>query len=88
VREFRADVLRRPEAREPGYQGPTRYDFSVEPLGGWRLVGRTVLAISLVVWFRASLLTVPRPWLAVPVFLAVVVLIALATVAWSLRSYE
>jgi hypothetical protein len=88
VREFRADVLRRPEAREPGYQGPMRYHFSVEPLGGWRLVGRTVLAFSLVVVFRASLLAVPRPWLAVPVFLAVVVLIALASIAWWLRDYE
>jgi hypothetical protein len=88
VREFRADVLRRPEAREPGYQGPTRYNFSVEPLGGWQLVGWTVLAISLVVWFRASLLMVPRPWQAVPVFLAVVVLVALASIAWSLRDYE
>jgi hypothetical protein len=88
VREFRADVLRRPEAREPGYEGPTRYDFSVEPLSGWRLVAWTVLTISLVVWFRAILVTVPRPWLALPVFLVVVFVIALATVAWSLRNYE
>jgi hypothetical protein len=88
VREFRADVLRRPEAREPGYEGPTRYDFSVEPLGGWRLVGWTVLAISLVVWFRAILLAVPRPWLAVPVFLAVLLVIAFVTVAWLFRNYE
>jgi hypothetical protein len=41
-----------------------------------------------VVWFRASLLAVPRPWLAVPVFLAVVILVALASIAWSLRDYE
>ena len=88
VREFRADVLRKPEAREPSYQGPTRYHFSVEPLGGWQLVAWTLLAISLVVWFRAILVTVPRAWLAVPIFLVAVFLIALATLAWSLRNYE
>ena len=81
VREFRADVLRRPEAREPGYEGPTRYEYSVDPLGGWLLVAWTVLAISLVVWFRAILLAVPRPWLAVLVFLAVLLVIAFYTVA-------
>lgn len=88
VRDFRADVLRRPEAREPGYQGPTRYDYSVEPLDGWRLVAWTVLAISLVIWFRAILVTVQRPWVAVPIFLVAVFLIALATFAWSFRNYE
>jgi hypothetical protein len=88
VREFRADVLRRPEAREPGYEGPTRYEFSVEPLGGWELVGWTVVAISLVVWFQAIGLAVRRPWLAVAVFLAVVLMIAFVTVLWLFRNYE
>ena len=88
VREFRSDLLRRPEAREPSYQGPTRYHFSVEPLGGWQLVAWSVLAISLVVWFRAILLAVPRPWLAVLFFLALVLLVALVTVGWWLRDYE
>lgn len=86
VREFRADVLRRPEAREPGYEGPTRYEYSVEPLGGWELVGWTVVVISLVVWFRAILLAVPQPRLAAIVFLVVVLGIGLVTVLWLFRN--
>ena len=54
---FRADVLRKPEARGR-LPRADEVHFSVEPLGGWHLVGWTVLAISLVVWFRASLLMV------------------------------
>ena len=88
VREFRADVLRRPEAREPGYEGPTRYEFSVDPLGAWVLVFWSVLAISLLVWFRALLLGIRRPWLAALVYLAVLVVIAFATVAWLWRNLE
>jgi hypothetical protein len=88
VREFRADVLRRPEAREPGYEGPTRYEYSVDPLGGWLLVAWSVLATSLVVWFRAILLAIRRPWLAVLVFVAALLGIALATVAWLWRNLE
>lgn len=88
VREFRADVLRKPEAREPSYEGPTRYEYSVEPLGGWRLVGWTVLALSLVVWFRAILLAIRRPWLAALVFLVVVLVVAFATIVWLLRNLE
>ena len=86
VREFRADVLRRPEAREPGYEGPTKYEYSVEPLGGWELVGWTVVGISLVVWFRATLVAVPQPRLAAVVFLVVVLMIGLLTVLWLFRN--
>jgi hypothetical protein len=39
-----------------------------------------------VVWFRAILLAVPRPWLAALVFLAVLFVIALVTIAWLWRN--
>jgi hypothetical protein len=39
VRDFRADILRKPEARHPDYNGPLRSYYSIEHLTGWRLVG-------------------------------------------------
>jgi len=39
VQDFRADVLRKPEARAPEYLGPEPSAYSIQPLTGWRLVG-------------------------------------------------
>ena len=88
VQDFRADVLRKPEAREPEYLGPEPSEYSIEPLTGWRLVGWTVAIFSLVAWFRAILLVVPKKRYAVLLYVGLVVAVALVVLLWWLRNYE
>jgi hypothetical protein len=88
VRDFRADILRKPEARHPDYLGPERSSYSIEPLTGWRLVGWSVVLVSLVAWFRAMLLVVPKRRYAVLLYAGLLVLIAIVVLGWWLRDYE
>jgi hypothetical protein len=88
VQEFRADVLRKPEAEEPEYYGPGRGDFSISTLAGWQLIGWSVAIFSLVIWFRAVLLVVPSPKKAVLIYVAVLLVVAFSVFAWWLRDFD
>jgi hypothetical protein len=88
VRDFRADILRKPEARHPDYVVPTGAEFSIEHLTGWRLVGWSAALFSLVAWFRAILLVVPNQRHAALIYAVLVVLIAIVMVLWWLRDFE
>jgi hypothetical protein len=88
VRDFRADILRKPEARHPDYLGPGRGDFSIEHLTGWRLVGWSVALFSLVAWFRAMVLVVPKQRYAALLYAGLLVLIAIVVLMWWLRDFE
>ena len=88
VRDFRADILRKPEARDPDYLGPEPSYYSIEQLTGWRLVGWSVALFSLVAWFRAMLLVVPKKRYAVLLYAGLLVLIAIVVLGWWLRDYE
>ena len=87
-RNFRADILLKPEARHPDYLGPERSSYSIEPLTGWRLVGWSVALVSLVAWFRAVLLVVPKRRYAVLLYAGLLALIAIVVLGWWLRDYE
>jgi hypothetical protein len=88
VRDFRADILRKPEARDPEYLGPEPSDYNIKQLTGWRLVGWSVALFSLVAWFRAIWLVVPKKRYAVLLYAGLVVLIAIVVFLWWLRDYE
>jgi hypothetical protein len=88
VGDFRADILRKPEARRADYLGPERSSYSIEPLTGWRIVGWSVVLFSLVAWLRAMLLVVPKRRYAVLLYAGLLVLIAIIVFGWWLRDYE
>ena len=88
VRDFRADILRKPEARDPEYLGPEPSDYNIKQLTGWRLVGWTVALFSFVAWFRAILLVVPKLRYAVLLYAGLLVLVAIVVFLWWLRDYE
>ena len=88
VRDFRADILQKPEARNPDYLGPEPSYYSIAHLTGWQLVGWTAALFSLVAWFRAILLVVPKLRYAVLLYAGLLVLIAIVVVSWWLRDYE
>jgi len=88
VRDFRADILRKPEARDPDYLGPEPSEYSIAQLTGWRLVGWTAALFSFVAWFRAILLVVPKLRYAVLLYTGLLVLIAIVVLLWWLRDYE
>jgi hypothetical protein len=88
VRDFRADILRKPEARDPEYLGPEPSEYNIKQLTGWRLVGWSVALFSLVAWFRAIWLVVPKKRYAVLLYAGLVVLIAIVVFLWWLRDYE
>jgi hypothetical protein len=88
VGDFRADILRKPEARHADYLGPERSSYSIEPLTGWRIVGWSVVLFSLVAWLRAMLLVVPKRRYAVLLYAGLLVLIAIIVLGWWLRDYE
>jgi hypothetical protein len=88
VRDFRADILRKPEARNRDYVGPGRSEFSIEHLTGWRIVGWSAALFSLVAWFRAMLLVVPKQRYAALLYAGLLVLIAIVVVGWWLRDFE
>ena len=88
VGDFRADILRKPEARHADYLGPERSSYSIEPLTGWRIVGWSVVLFSLVAWLRAMLLVVPKRRYAVLLYAGLLVLIAIIVFGWWLRDYE
>jgi hypothetical protein len=88
VRDFRADILRKPEARDPDYLGPEPSDYNIKQLTGWQLVGWTVALFSFVAWFRAMLLVVPKKRYAVLIYAGLLVLVAIVVFLWWLRDYE
>jgi hypothetical protein len=88
VRDFRADILRKPEARNPEYLGPEPSEYNIKQLTGWRLVGWTVALFSFVAWFRAILLVVPKLRYAVLLYAGLLVLVAIVVFLWWLRDYE
>ena len=88
VQDFRADILRKPEARHPEYLGPEPSEYSITRLTGWRLIGWTVTLFSLVAWFRALLLVVPKRRYAVLIYAGLLVVIAIVVLSWWLRDYE
>ena len=88
VQDFRADILRKPEAREPEYLGPEPSEYSIQPLTGWRLVGWSVALFSLVAWFWALLLIVPKRRYAALIYVGLLVLIAILALSFWLRDYE
>lgn len=88
VRDFRADILRKPEARHRDYNAPEPTYFSIEHLTGWKLVGWTAALFSFVAWFRALLLVVPKMRHAVPLYAGLLVLIAIVVLSWWLRDFE
>jgi hypothetical protein len=88
VQDFRADILRKPEARNPEYLGPEPSDHSIEPLTGWRLVGWSVALFSFVAWFWALLLVVPKRRYAALIYVGLLVLIAIFALSFWLRDYE
>ena len=88
VQDLRADILRKPEAREPEYRGPEPSYYSIEQLTGWRLVAWSVVLFSLVAWFRALLLFVPKKRYAVPIYAGLLVVIAFFVLVFWLRDYE
>jgi hypothetical protein len=88
VQDFRADILRKPEARKPEYLGPEPSEYNIKQLTGWQLIGWTVALFSLVAWFRALLLVVPKKRYAVLIYVGLLVLIAIVVLGWWLRNYE
>jgi hypothetical protein len=88
VQDFRADILRKPEARNPEYLGPEPSYYNIKHLTGWRLVGWTVALFSLVAWLRAMLLVVPKRRYAVLLYAGLLVLVAIVVLSWWLRDYE
>ena len=88
VQDFRADILRKPEARDPDYNAPEPSYYSIDHLAGWQLVGWTVVVFSLVAWMRAMLLVVPKRRHAALLYVGLLVLIAIVVLSWWLRDYE
>ena len=88
VRDFRADILRKPEARNPEYLGPERSYYNIQHLTGWWLVGWSAALFSLVAWFRAMLFVVPKLRYAALLYIGLLVLIAIVVVSWWLRDFE
>ncbi len=88
IREFRADILRKPEARERDYLGPGKTDFNISRLAGWKLVGWAVVVFSLVSWFRALLLVVPDVPRASLLFVLLVLVVFFVVVVWWFRNFE
>jgi hypothetical protein len=88
VQDFRADILRKPEARHPDYNAPLGSYYSIEHLIGWRLVGWSVAIFSLVAWFRAMVLVVPKRRNAALLYAGLLLLIAIVVLSWWLRDFE
>jgi hypothetical protein len=86
LEDFRAEVLRKPEARLPEYYGPGR--GSIRKLAGWKLVGWSVAILSLVAWFRTLLLVVPSPKKAVLIYVPLLLVVAVTVIGWWLRDFH
>jgi hypothetical protein len=71
VRDLRADILRKPIAREREFHGPERNDFRTSGRIGWTLMGWTVAVFSFVAWFRTAFLITRRTWASLLVVTAV-----------------
>ena len=88
VQELRADILRKPEAKEPEYLGPGPGAFNIRKLGGWQLVGWSVAIFSLLTWFRTVLLVVPSPRKAAVVYGLVLLVVLVSVLGWWWRDFE
>lgn len=60
VRDLRADILRKPIAREPEFLGPGESSYRSSGRSGWTLMGWTIAVFSFVAWFRAALAVTGR----------------------------
>jgi hypothetical protein len=60
VRDLRADILRKPIAREPEFLGPGQRSYRSGGRSGWTLMGGTIAVFSFVAWFRAALAVTGR----------------------------
>jgi hypothetical protein len=60
VQDLRADILRKPIAREREFYGPAPEDFRAGGRVGWTVIGWTIAVFSFVAWFRAVFLLTRR----------------------------
>ena len=62
VQDLRADILRKPIAREREFYGPEPEEFRAAGRVGWTVIGWTIAVFSFVAWFRAVFLLTRRTW--------------------------
>jgi hypothetical protein len=60
VRDLRADILKKPIAREREFYGPETNEFRTHGRIGWTLIGWAIAVFSFVAWFRTAFLVTGR----------------------------